>query len=152
MKPFNAAAAAIEPQFGIEARIGIRFQPPPDLDRISRLGAHIDRTIEHVVECRLIGGDEGAPRARLHSHIAQSHSRLDRQAVDRAPAELDDVAAGPLRADSIDDVQDEILRRTSQRQPSIDADSHIMGKPVDQSLSREHVLDFGRTDAEAQST
>ncbi len=58
---------------------------------------------------RFIGSNEGSPCARLHRHIAQSHSRLCRHTVDRVPAELDHVATGSLRADSIDDVKNQIL-------------------------------------------
>lgn len=44
----------------------------------------------------------------------------------------------------------QILGRRTRRQGAVDPDPHVLRQPVDQSLGREQVFDFGGADAEAE--
>ena len=101
-----------------------------------------------VIDRHFIDADEAHARARLDRHVAQGHASLHRQAAHRAAAELDGVSRAARRANAADHRQRDVLGRHAPAQPAIDADQQRLRLLLQQTLRRQHMLDFRRADAQ----
>ncbi len=95
----------------------------------------------------LVGRDEAGFGAAFHRHVADGHAAFHRKRADRFAAIFQRVAGAAGGADLADDGEDNVLRGHAGRQLAVDHRAHVHGFLLDQRLRRQHVLDFGGTDA-----
>ena len=123
---------------------------PVRLRGVQRRAGQVRAAVDDVFQRQRIRRDERAARAGLDRHIAQRHPRLYRQRFNGFAAKLDRVAARAVRADPVDDQQDQVLGGGAERQAAGYMDAHGLREAIHQGLGRQYVFDFGGADAEAQ--
>ena len=124
---------------------------PPALDGGVEVGALRGvRPTGHVLEGRVVGGDEPGPRATLDGHVADGHALLHRQRPDALAGVLEDVAGAATHADAADEVEDDVLARDPGGQAAVDA--HLVGpeRALEEGLGGQHHLHLARADAECE--
>ncbi len=106
---------------------------------------------EHVVDGRLVGRDQRAARAGFDRHVAQREARLDRSAR-RSPRRSirRHSRARPGRRSAPMTISTRSLAVVPTGSVPSMRMRMSLGHPVDQGLRRQHVLDLGGADAEAQ--
>ena len=102
----------------------------------------------HVVERRLVGGDDAAARAAFDAHIADGHPLFHRQVADRFAGELDKMSRSARRRYLRDDVQDDVFGRHPFAALAVHGDTHRFGLRLQDALRSEYHFDFRRADSE----
>src|SRR5665213_3506490 len=93
---------------------------------------------------------EAGARAGLDRHVAHGHALFHRQRANHRAAVFEYMASTAGNPDPADDRQDQVLCRDRAAQCALDVERKGLRPPLQQALGREHVSDFGRTDAEGE--
>src|SRR5882724_4001949 len=64
-----------------------------------------------VGEGGLVRSDHTCARTGFDAHVADGHAAFHREGADGGAGILDDIAGSSVRADTSDDVEDDVLRR-----------------------------------------
>ena len=127
---------------GQGAPVGHRLLP---LAALGRHGPALD-----IREGGLIRRDQPGPGAGLDRHVAHRHTAGHGKIADRLARVLDDVAGATGDPDLADHGQDHVLGGDPKGRIALDRNAHVLGRPLDQGLGRQHVLDLRGADTEGQ--
>ena len=139
--------SCIYAHFTIEYRVRIRAQGLP-IRQGSRpvVSGRRHRPSGHIVEGRLVHGNQSCAAACLDRHVADRHPTFHGHLADRGTGELDHVPGRAGGADAADHREDQVLRVHAVAQLALDLDPHVAALGLGQALGRQHVLHLGRTD------
>src|SRR5665213_2621910 len=142
---------AVEREFPIKLGARVARQCPPALERTLPAGAAWRSGASLEVRKRgLVRGDHAGARAGLDRHVAHGHALFHRQCANHRAAVFEYMAGTAGNPDPADDRQDQVLSRDRAAQCALDVERKGLRPPLQQALGREHVSDFGRTDAEGE--
>ena len=142
----NVFGTQIEDAIKVRALIAAQGSPVSD-SGIPAVALRRKIASPQIVDRHLVDRDEAHARTGLDRHVAQRHAPFHRQSADGAAAKLDRVAGTARRTDMADDRQRDILGRHALAEPTLDADQHRPGFLLQQTLRRQHMLDFRSADA-----
>src|SRR5699024_4484093 len=99
---------------------------------------------------RRIGTDQSCACTAFDGHVAHCHAAFHRQLPYGFTRIFNDMACAEFLSEFCNDRQDQIFRSHTRCHGTIHPDIHRPGFGLHQRLSREHMLDLTRTDAESK--
>ena len=141
----------VEPDLPVEARALVGDQRPPVVQR--PLPVLALRAVLAALEERergVVRRDHPGPGPGLDRHVADGHPPGHVERADRLAPVLDHVAGPAVGAELGDDPEHQVLGGDPVRQFAVHGDRHRGRLGLPQRLGGEHVLDFGRPDAERE--
>ena len=110
------------------------------------------RTTADIVDRRIVDRHHTGTCACLDRHVAQCHAAFHRQGANRGPGEFDGIARSARCTDFSDHGQYDILGRHPVLQRAVHFHQHGFRFFRKQSLRRQHMFHFRRTDTVCQTT
>ena len=141
----------LDGDFFIEHGVIIGLQGLPVFDGlIPHVAFRRMRTPLEVFEGDLVRSDHAGTGACFDGHVADGHTRVHGELLQRLATVFDHIALAAASADLGDDGQNDVLGGHALRQLAFNVDGHGLERLEAQGLRGHHMFDLGGADAEGQ--